>query len=53
MITAYSSPAIHHARQLCPTRSARALGGEVAFVAGPSGAGVALQTWPLDREETK
>ena len=32
--------------------SARALGGEVAFVAGPSGAGVALQTWPLDREET-
>ena len=33
--------------------SARALGGEVAFVAGPSGAGVALQTWPLDGEETK
>jgi predicted enzyme related to lactoylglutathione lyase len=33
--------------------SVRALGGEVAFVAGPSGAGVALQTWPLDREETK
>lgn len=33
--------------------SPRALGGEVAFVAGPSGAGVALQTWPLDREETK
>lgn len=31
----------------------RALGGEVAFVAGPSGAGVALQTWPLDPEETK
>ncbi len=31
--------------------SPRALGGEVAFVAGPSGAGVALQTWPLDREE--
>lgn len=31
---------------------ARPLGGEVAFVAGPSGAGVALQTWPLDREET-
>lgn len=26
---------------------ARALGGEVAFVAGPSGAGIALQTWPL------
>lgn len=33
--------------------SPRALGGEVAFVAGPSGAGVALQTWPLDREETQ
>ena len=32
--------------------SARALGGEVAFVAGPSGAGVALQTWPLNKEET-
>lgn len=27
----------------------RALGGEVAFIAGPSGAGIALQTWPLDR----
>lgn len=27
---------------------ARPIGGEVAFVAGPSGAGVALQTWPLD-----
>jgi len=26
----------------------RILGGEVAFVAGPSGAGIALQTWPLD-----
>jgi hypothetical protein len=24
----------------------RAIGGEVAFVAGPSGAGIALQTWP-------
>ena len=33
--------------------SPRALGGEVAFVAGPSGAGVALQTWPLAGEETK
>jgi predicted enzyme related to lactoylglutathione lyase len=32
--------------------SPRPLGGEVAFVAGPSGAGVALQTWPLDPEET-
>ena len=27
----------------------RPLGGEVAFVAGPSGAGIALQTWPLER----
>ena len=27
---------------------ARPVGGEVAFIAGPSGAGVALQTWPLD-----
>ena len=26
----------------------RAIGGTVAFVAGPSGAGIALQTWPLD-----
>jgi len=26
----------------------RPLGGEVAFIAGPSGAGIALQTWPLD-----
>jgi predicted enzyme related to lactoylglutathione lyase len=26
----------------------RPIGGEVAFIAGPSGAGVALQTWPLD-----
>jgi predicted enzyme related to lactoylglutathione lyase len=26
---------------------ARAIGGEVAFIAGPSGAGIALQTWPL------
>jgi predicted enzyme related to lactoylglutathione lyase len=30
---------------------ARPIGGEVAFIAGPSGAGVALQTWPLDRGE--
>lgn len=27
----------------------RPLGGRVAFVAGPSGAGIALQTWPLDQ----
>ena len=26
----------------------RPIGGEVAFIAGPSGAGLALQTWPLD-----
>ena len=29
----------------------RPLGGEVAFIAGPSGAGIALQTWPLDRQD--
>lgn len=29
----------------------RPLGGEVAFVAGPSGAGIALQTWPLEQQE--
>jgi predicted enzyme related to lactoylglutathione lyase len=29
----------------------RPLGGEVAFVAGPSGAGIALQTWPLDNND--
>ena len=28
----------------------RAIGGQVAFIAGPSGAGVLLQTWPLDQE---
>jgi predicted enzyme related to lactoylglutathione lyase len=27
----------------------RPLGGEVAFIAGPSGAGIALQTWPLEK----
>jgi predicted enzyme related to lactoylglutathione lyase len=26
----------------------RPLGGQVAFIAGPSGAGIALQTWPLE-----
>lgn len=30
---------------------ARAIGGEVAFVAGPSGAGIALQTWPLEQKD--
>ncbi len=28
----------------------RPLGGTVAFIAGPSGAGIALQTWPLERK---
>jgi uncharacterized protein len=30
---------------------ARSIGGQVAFIAGPSGAGVALQTWPLEQNE--
>ncbi len=29
----------------------RPLGGEVAFIAGPSGAGIALQTWPLEKRD--
>ena len=29
---------------------ARPLGGEIAVIAGPSGAGIALQTWPLASE---
>ena len=29
----------------------RDIGGQVAFVAGPSGAGIALQTWPLNAEK--
>ena len=29
----------------------RPLGGEVALIKGPSGAGIALQTWPLSSEE--
>jgi hypothetical protein len=29
----------------------RTIGGEVAFIAGPSGAGIALQTWPLDKPD--
>ena len=29
----------------------RPLGGEVAFIAGPSGAGIALQTWPLEKKD--
>jgi predicted enzyme related to lactoylglutathione lyase len=29
----------------------RPLGGEVAFIAGPSGAGIALQTWPLEQQD--
>ncbi len=30
---------------------ARPIGGEVAFIAGPSGAGIALQTWPLKKQD--
>jgi len=30
---------------------ARSLGGEAAFIAGPSGAGIALQTWPLEKKD--
>jgi predicted enzyme related to lactoylglutathione lyase len=29
--------------------AARPAGGEAAFIAGPSGAGIALQTWPLNQ----
>lgn len=29
----------------------RPIGGEVAFIAGPSGAGIALQTWPLEQQD--
>ena len=29
----------------------RDIGGKVAFIAGPSGAGIALQTWPLTKGE--
>ena len=29
----------------------RDIGGKVALIAGPSGAGIALQTWPLDGEQ--
>jgi predicted enzyme related to lactoylglutathione lyase len=32
---------------LLPTQD-RDIGGKVALIAGPSGAGIALQTWPLD-----
>ena len=34
--------------QILVEAQARAIGGRVAFIAGPSGAGVALQTWPLN-----
>lgn len=30
---------------------ARDIGGEVAFIAGPSGAGIALQTWPIRQRQ--
>lgn len=29
----------------------RDIGGEVAFIAGPSGAGIALQTWPIREQQ--
>jgi hypothetical protein len=29
----------------------RPIGGKVAFIAGPSGAGIALQTWPLAKKD--
>ena len=32
---------------------ARSIGGQVAFVAGPSGAGIALQTWPISTGENE
>jgi len=35
--------------QIYAEAQSRPLGGEVAFIAGPSGAGIALQTWPLER----
>ncbi len=31
----------------------RDVGGTVALVAGPSGAGIALQTWPLEKEDAE
>ena len=34
--------------QVLAETQSRPIGGEVALIAGPSGAGVALQTWPLD-----
>jgi len=34
--------------QILVEAQARAIGGQVAFIAGPSGAGIALQTWPLN-----
>ena len=34
--------------QILVEAQSRAIGGEVALIAGPSGAGVALQTWPLN-----
>ena len=29
----------------------RPLGGKVAFIAGPSGGGIALQTWPIEKKD--
>lgn len=39
-------------RVLVPAQP-RKIGGTVAFVAGPSGAGIALQTWPLDKGDSE
>ena len=39
-------------RVLVPAQP-RKIGGTVAFVAGPSGAGIALQTWPLDNGDSE
>jgi len=37
--------------QILVEARARAAGGQAAFIAGPSGAGIALQTWPLTTTE--
>jgi hypothetical protein len=39
-----------HGGRVIVEAQARPLGGEVAFIAGPSGAGIALQTWPLNKK---
>ena len=37
--------------QIIVEARSRPIGGEVAFIAGPSGAGIALQTWPLVKKD--